>query len=95
MSFSTEKIQLPTQAGQYGFGDFGLRYLTASGTSTAGDSYFAIFANEAAVISATSTRAGTTSIVGMPIPAGSTIYGCFTDVTCTSGKITCYLKEPA
>ena len=94
MATRNSRIKTDFQSLAYSFGNYGLRYLT-SGSTPEGEYYYAIFANEISTISATSMLEGTESISDMPIPAGSFIYGVFTNVTCESGKITCYLKENA
>ena len=61
--------------------------------TTAHDGKFgAITAVAAAVISGDTVAADYTgnSIASMPIPAGTTIYGVFTSVKLTSGKIIAY-----
>jgi hypothetical protein len=93
MATASGPILLDSQATAFSFGDHGFRYLT-TGTTTAGEYFHTVFANEAAVITVTDSRTGTTT-TGMVIPVGTAIYGCLTTITCTSGKITCYLRQPA
>jgi hypothetical protein len=53
----------------------------------------AITALEAAVINtATVSDIGGDSISGLPIPAGTTIYGMFTSLKLTSGKVLAYIS---
>lgn len=71
-------------------GQFGAVYKTATG-SLAGGPWGAIQATAAAVVNVTSgnwtNSDGTTAI---DIPAGATIFGNFTAITLTSGKIIAY-----
>jgi len=75
------------------FGDKGLRIISASGTSTAGENFCAIQAIETSTISCDiDTTGGDTSITSLAIGAGIIIYGNFDDVSVASGKVICYLR---
>ena len=70
-------------------GQKGLRLIGAAGTGQAGEFYRAITAADDAVISATA-EAGD-SLVSVTIPAGVTVYGLFSTLSVTSGKIIAYI----
>jgi len=70
-------------------GQKGLRTIGAAGTGTAGEFYRAITATDDAVISATS-EAGD-NLLSVAIPAGVTVYGLFSTLSVTSGKIIAYI----
>ncbi len=63
-----------------------------SGTTTFTGRYGAITAVAAAVLDAATVAAdyGGDSLASLPIPAGTTIYGTFTTVKLTSGKVIAY-----
>jgi len=75
------------------FGDNGLRYLVASGTSAVGESFGAIQVLEAAVLSCDSNAAGgDASLTSVSLPGGTIIYGNFDSISVASGKIIAYLR---
>lgn len=62
-----------------------------SGTSVVTGSFEAILALEATVIaSATSTNITGDALTAVPLPAGCILYGAFSSVTLTSGKVILY-----
>jgi hypothetical protein len=81
MSGSTRIINQKGQLGSIYIDD------TAAHTGT----FDALQALEATVVAAL-TGNMTDFTAGMPIPAGSIVYGVFTSVTLTSGKIVAYNK---
>ena len=68
----------------------GVEYI--SGTTAVTGKFGAITALAAAVLDATTVAADYTgdSIASMPIPVGTTIYGVFTNIKLTSGKVLAY-----
>ena len=75
------------------FGDKGLRVISASATSLAGENFCAIQAIESSVISCDiDTIGGDTSISSLSMSTGVVIYGNFDDVSVASGNVICYLR---
>ena len=75
------------------FGDFGLRIIASSGTSTVGEQYNAIQVLEDATISATNnTTKGDTTITSLELVTGMIIYGSFHTISCSAGKIIAYIE---
>jgi hypothetical protein len=75
------------------FGEFGLRIIAQSGTSTVGEKYNAIQALEDSTISCTNAATGgDTSITSLELVTGMIIYGSFHTISCASGKIIAYIE---
>ena len=86
---SYENVSSPEKFQRQVLGQKGLRLIGASGSGQAGEFYRAITATDDAVISATA-EAGD-SLVSVTIPAGVTVYGLFSTISVTSGKIIAYI----
>ena len=72
-------------------GQYGAVYKSSAGALSAGGPWGAIQATAAAVVSLTSGNWTTTdTTTAIDIPAGATIFGNFTAITLTSGKIIAY-----
>jgi hypothetical protein len=70
-------------------GQKGFRAIGAAGTGTSGEFYRAITATDYSVISVTSESGD--SLSSAELPAGVTIYGLFSEVSVTSGRILAYI----
>jgi hypothetical protein len=70
-------------------GQKGFRTIGAAGTGQAGEFYRAITATDYSVISVTSESGDNLS--SAELPAGVTIYGLFSAVSVTSGRILAYI----
>lgn len=68
----------------------GFEMINAGGSSTALTAYHTIYFLAETVITATNNVGGD-NLSTTTIPAGSTIYGAFTDITITSGSAMCYI----
>jgi hypothetical protein len=84
-SSSLRKIEKDTS---FSLGQYGATYLEA-GTSTSG-SFGAIQALEVAVLNLSSNNWTATATTAVPVPAGVTIFGNFSSVGVTSGKVLAY-----
>lgn len=74
-------------------GDYGFRLLTGTESSVAGESFRAIQVISAtAQLDATSVRKDSINST-LVIPQGTVIFGKFTDITMTSGKVIAYLAS--
>lgn len=69
------------------FGQAGFDVMVASDTVNS-HTYVALFANAAATVTFTSAEGDNGTSVALP--AGTTLYGRFTSVTCVSGKLIAY-----
>ena len=75
------------------FGDYGLRIISASETSTSGEHFAAIQSLEDSTISCSNNASGgDSSITSLVLASGLILYGNFDDMTVVSGKIICYLR---
>ena len=75
------------------FCDNGLRIISASGTSVAGETFGIIQALDDSTISCDiDSTGGDTSITSLALTKGGIIFGNFDDVSVASGKVICYLK---
>lgn len=68
----------------------GFELIGASGTSTANTAYHTINFLEETVITATNNVGGD-DLAAVTFPAGTIIYGAFTDISVTSGNAMCYI----
>jgi hypothetical protein len=82
---SLRKIEKDTS---FSLGQYGATYLEA-GASTSG-SFGAIQALEVAVLDLSSNNWTATATTAVPVPAGVTIFGNFSSVGVTSGKVLAY-----
>ena len=75
------------------FGDKGLRILSSGDTSVVGENFCAIQAIESSVISCDiDTVGGDTSISSLSIGAVTIIYGNFSNISISVGKIISYIR---
>ena len=94
-SYSLRKINQLTsdqeENSSLSLGQFGAVYKSAAGALSAGGPWGAIQATAAAVVSLTSGNwTNSDATTAIDIPAGATIFGNFTAITLTSGKIIAY-----
>jgi len=82
---SLQKIEKDTS---FSLGQYGATYLEA-GASTSG-SFGAIQALEVAVLNLSSNNWTATATTAVPVPAGVTVFGDFSSVGVTSGKVLAY-----
>ena len=68
----------------------GFEVIGASGTSTANTAYHTITFLEETVITLTNNVGGD-DLAAVTMPAGTIIYGAFTDISVTSGRAMCYI----
>ena len=69
-------------------GQNGAKYVTGTGANSG--SWVAIQALEDTVISSLTATNWTGTLTSIPLPAGTVIYGAFTEFTLTSGKVVAY-----
>lgn len=75
------------------FGDFGLRILSSGETSVVGEKFAAIQVLADCVVGFTNnTEGGDTTITNLSLNAGQAIYGNFSAISLSSGKIIAYLR---
>lgn len=75
------------------FGDKGLRVLANGSTSVSGEKFCAIQAIESSTISCTiNTSGGDASLTSLEIGAGTVIYGNFSIVSVSVGKVISYIR---
>lgn len=84
-----ENVSSPVNFQRQVLGQKGFRLIVAAGAGQAGEFYRAITATDDAVISVTA-EAGD-SLASVTIPAGVTVYGLFSTISVTSGKIIAYI----
>ena len=94
-SYSLRKINQLTsdqeENSSLSLGQFGAVYKSSAGALSAGGPWGAIQATAAAVVSLTSGNwTNSDATTAIDIPAGATIFGNFTAITLTSGKIIAY-----
>jgi len=75
------------------FGDKGLRILSNGSTSVSGEKFCAIQATDSSIISCViNSVGGDSTITSLEIGAGMVIYGDFSDVSVSVGKIISYIR---
>jgi len=75
------------------FGDYGFRVLSSGETSIENEYFSSIQVLTDTIVSFDNeTIKGDNEVVGMGIMAGQIIYGNFTNISVTSGKIIAYLR---
>ena len=85
--YSTSEFQ------KLSFGDKGLRVLSAGNTSVVGENFCAIQAIESSVISCDiDTDGGDALISSLSVGAGAIIYGNFSNINVSVGKIISYIR---
>lgn len=84
-----ENITKDSNFNQMAFGDYGLRVITSSNPSTAGEHYRVLVAVEDSIINATAVNGD--NLVGLDVFSGTTVYGLFSEVTVSAGKVLAYI----
>ena len=79
----------PSNYQQLAFGEGGFRLITAASTPVAGERYRVVYALEDSTVSVTS-EAGD-SLDEAVLFIGVSIYGVFSEVTCSSGSVLAYI----
>lgn len=78
---------------QLSFGDYGFRILSSGETSNVGEYFGAIQVLTDSFIGFTNDVAnGDTTIANLELMAGQVVYGNFTSVAVTSGKVIAYIR---
>lgn len=84
-----ENIQADTNFYRQSFGQKGFRVMTSASTPVANEEYRVIQVLEDAVVTATSLAGDSLSAV--TLVAGSSVYGLFSAVSCSSGRLLAYI----
>ena len=84
-----ENIQADTNFYRQSFGQKGFRVITSGFTPVANEEYRVIQVLEDAVVSATSLAGD--NLVAVPLISGGSVYGLFSAVSCSSGRLLAYI----
>jgi hypothetical protein len=86
-----ENIQADTNFYRQSFGQKGFRVITSSFTPVANEEYRVIIPLEDSTVSAVSLGAVGDNISSVAIPAGLAVYGLFSSVTVSAGRVLAYI----
>ena len=84
-----ENIQADTNFYRQSFGQKGFRVMTSASTPVANEEYRVIQVLEDSVVTATSLAGD--SLAAVTLTAGSSVYGLFSAVSCSSGRLLAYI----
>jgi hypothetical protein len=86
-----ENIQADTNFYRQSFGQKGFRVITSSFTPVANEEYRVIIPLEDSTVSAVSLGAVGDNLSSVAIPAGLAVYGLFSSVTVSAGRVLAYI----